>query len=38
MTKAKYWIKRAYENPDASSITKDLAKYNWKEFELWTGT
>jgi len=33
MTKAKYWIKKAYEGDDAE--TSKLAKENWDIFELW---
>ena len=33
MTKAKYWIKKAYEGGDAK-VSK-IAEENWKRFELW---
>jgi len=35
LSKAKYWIKKAYENPSANSKTKNLAEENWNELELW---
>ena len=33
MTKAKYWIKKAYEGNDTAA--SNLAKENWERFELW---
>ena len=35
LSKAKYWIKKAYENPSANSKTKNLAEENLNELELW---
>jgi len=35
LSKAKYWIKKVYENPEASASTKELAEENWNAFELW---
>ena len=35
LSKAKYWIKKAYENPDASASTLELAEKAWNELELW---
>ena len=35
LSKAKYWIKKAYENPDASASTRESAENNWNKFELW---
>ena len=33
MTKAKYWIKKAYENLD--TFVRKKAKEFWEEYELW---
>jgi len=35
LSKAKYWIKKAYENPDASASALELAEKAWNELELW---
>jgi TPR repeat protein len=35
LSKAKYWIKKAYENPKAIASTVKLAEDKWKVFELW---
>jgi uncharacterized protein len=35
LNKAKYWIKKAYENPDADTSTLELAEKTWNKFELW---
>ena len=35
LSKAKYWVEKAYENPDAENSTVELAKDNWNTFELW---
>ena len=35
LSKAKYWIKKAYENPDARASTIGLAEKDWNQFELW---
>ena len=35
LSKAKYWIKKAYENPGVSASTKGLAEWNWNLFKLW---
>ena len=33
MTKAKYWINKAYEGDDAKA--SNMAKENWDRFKLW---
>jgi TPR repeat protein len=33
MTKAKLWIKQAYESDDAEA--SEAAKASWNKFELW---
>jgi TPR repeat protein len=33
LTKAKYWTKKAYENPDEPE--KGRARITWDKFELW---
>ncbi|CAI6149094.1 MAG: hypothetical protein SPLUMA2_SPLUMAMAG2_01490 [uncultured Sulfurimonas sp.] len=33
MTKAKYWTKKAYENPD--TFVRKQAKEHWEKHELW---
>ena len=35
LSKAKYWIKKAYENPDASASLLGLAEKGWNQLELW---
>ena len=35
LSKAKYWIKKAYENPDASASALELAEKAWNQLELW---
>jgi TPR repeat protein len=35
LSKSKYWVKKAHENPSANSKTKNLAEENWNELELW---
>ncbi len=35
LSKAKYWIKKAYENPGVSASIKGLAEWNWNLFKLW---
>jgi hypothetical protein len=35
LSKAKYWIKKAYENPDVSASTRELAEKGWNQLELW---
>jgi len=35
LSKAKYWIKKSYENLEASVSTVKLAKDKWKTLELW---
>ena len=35
LSKAKYWINKAYENPDASTSTLRLADQGWNQLELW---
>jgi len=35
LSKAKYWIKKAYENPDASANEVKRAKSKWESYELW---
>jgi len=35
LSKAKYWIKKAYENPDASADAIERAKKAWNILELW---
>ncbi len=35
LSKAKYWIKKAYENPDASASIIELAEEGWNQLELW---
>ena len=35
LSKAKYWIKKAYENPDADVYTRELAEEGWNKLELW---
>jgi len=34
-SKSKYWIKKAYENKNASVSTENRAKKFWEEKELW---
>jgi len=35
LSKAKYWIKKAYENPGVSASTLGLAEKGWNQLELW---
>jgi|LWDU01.1.fsa_nt_gi TPR repeat protein len=35
LSKAKYWIKKAYENPTISTTTKEDVEKAWNDFELW---
>jgi TPR repeat protein len=35
LSKAKYWINKAYENPDAKNSTVENAEKYWNKFELW---
>jgi TPR repeat protein len=35
LSKAKYWIKKVYENPDANADTRELAEKGWNQLELW---
>ena len=35
LSKAKHWIKKAYENPDADTSTLELAEKSWNQLELW---
>ena len=35
LNKAKYWINKAYDNPNASSKTKDWVERIWNDSELW---
>jgi len=35
LSKAKYWIKKAYENPDAGADAIERAKIVWNIYELW---
>ncbi len=34
-SKAKYWTKKAYENPNADTEIVELAEENWNTFKLW---
>jgi TPR repeat protein len=33
--KAKFWIRKAYENEKSSNETKNLAEDTWNKYELW---
>ena len=35
LSKAKYWTKKTYENPDADTEIAEMAESNWSKFELW---
>ena len=35
LSKARYWIEKAYENPDAGAGTLKLLKMVWNKYELW---
>jgi len=35
LNKAKYWIKKAYDNPNTSSKTKDWVERIWNDNKLW---
>jgi TPR repeat protein len=35
LSKAKFWVKKAYENPYASNLAATDAEKFWKKFELW---
>ncbi len=35
LSKAKYWIKKAYENPEVSASTRELAEKGWNQLKLW---
>jgi TPR repeat protein len=35
LNKAKYWIEKAYENPNANSKTKDWIERIWNDNKLW---
>ncbi len=35
MSQAKFWINKAYENPDADNLTINLSEKAWNGLELW---
>ena len=35
LSKAKYWINKAYENPNAETRIVELAEKGWNQLELW---
>jgi TPR repeat protein len=35
LSKAKYWTKKAYDNPDAKARIVERAEIAWNQLELW---